>query len=56
MAAHSESRDGNVPAHCGNLRALQEALAALLEQRIGHRPEGADAWEEVAFGMVGRRS
>ena len=31
MVAHSEFRDGNVPAHYGNLRALQEALAALPE-------------------------
>lgn len=56
MVARSELRDGNIPAHYGNLQALQEALAALLEQRIGHRPEGADAWEEGVFGMVGRRS
>jgi len=56
MVAHSEFRDGNVPAHYGNMRVLQEALAALLEQIIGHRPEGADAWEEGVFGMVGRRS
>jgi len=54
--ARPEFRDGNVPAYYGNLRALQEALAALLEQRIGHRPEGVDAWEEGVFGMVGRRS
>lgn len=31
MAAHSELRDGNVPAGYENLRALQEALAALPE-------------------------
>jgi len=31
MVAHSEFRDGNVPANFQNLRALQEALAALPE-------------------------
>jgi quinol monooxygenase YgiN len=31
MVVHSQFRDGNVPAHYGNLEVLQEALAALPE-------------------------
>jgi len=38
------------------LVALLLLSPALLEQRIGHRPEGIDVWEEGVFGPVGRKS